>query len=122
MANQEQIIEAIKEMSVLELNDLVKAIEEEFGVTAAAPVAAAGAAGGGDAAAEKTEFDVELTSAGSSKIKVVKAVKDATGLGLKDAKELVDNAPKVIKESLPKEEAEKLKETLEEVGATVELK
>lgn len=122
MANQEQIIKAIKEMSVLELNDLVKAIEEEFGVTAAAPVAAAGAAGGGDAAAEKTEFDVELTSAGSSKIKVVKAVKDATGLGLKDAKELVDNAPKVIKEALPKEEAEKLKETLEEVGATVELK
>ena len=121
MANQEQIIEAIKEMSVLELNDLVKAIEEEFGVTAAAPVAAAGAAGGGEAA-EKTEFDVELTSAGSSKIKVVKAVKDATGLGLKDAKELVDNAPKVIKEALPKEEAEKLKEQLEEVGATVELK
>ena len=122
MANQEQIIEAIKEMSVLELNDLVKAIEEEFGVTAAAPVAAGGAAGGGDAAEEKTEFDVELTSAGSSKIKVVKAVKEATGLGLKDAKELVDSAPKVIKEALPKEEAEKLKETLEEVGATVELK
>ena len=122
MANQEQIIEAIKEMSVLELNDLVKAIEEEFGVTAAAPVAAAGAAGGGDAAAEKTEFDVELTSAGSSKIKVVKAVKEATGLGLKDAKELVDGAPKVVKEALPKEEAEQLKETLEEAGATVELK
>ena len=122
MANQEQIIEAIKEMSVLELNDLVKAIEEEFGVTAAAPVAAAGAAGGGDAAAEKTEFDVELTSAGSSKIKVVKAVKEATGLGLKDAKELLDNAPKVIKEGVAKEEAEKLKEQLEEVGATVELK
>lgn len=122
MANQEQIIEAIKEMSVLELNDLVKAIEEEFGVTAAAPVAAAGAAGGGDAVAEKTEFDVELTSAGSSKIKVVKAVKEATGLGLKDAKELVDNAPKVIKEGVAKEEAEKLKEQLEEVGATVELK
>ena len=121
MANQEQIIEAIKEMSVLELNDLVKAIEEEFGVTAAAPVAAAGAAGG-DAAAEKTEFDVELTSAGSSKIKVVKAVKEATGLGLKDAKELVDGAPKVIKEAMPKEDAEKLKEQLEEVGASVELK
>ena len=121
MANQEQIIEAIKEMSVLELNDLVKAIEEEFGVTAAAPVAAAGAAGGGDAE-RKTEFDVELTSAGSSKIKVVKAVKEATGLGLKDAKELVDNAPKVIKEGVAKEEAEKLKEQLEEVGATVELK
>ena len=92
MANQEQIIEAIKEMSVLELNDLVKAIEEEFGVTAAAPVAAAGAAGG--RRSRKTEFDVELTSAGSSKIKVVKAVKEATGLGLKDAKELVDNALK----------------------------
>jgi len=122
MANQEQIIEAIKEMSVLELNDLVKAIEEEFGVTAAAPVAAAGAAAGGDAEAEKTDFDVELTSAGSSKIKVVKAVKEATGLGLKDAKELVDGAPKVIKEALPTEEAEKLKEALEEVGATVELK
>ena len=122
MANHEQIIEAIKEMSVLELNDLVKAIEEEFGVTAAAPVAVAGAAGGADAAAEKTEFDVELTSAGSSKIKVVKAVKEATGLGLKDAKELVDNAPKVIKEGVAKEEAEKLKEQLEEVGATVELK
>ena len=122
MANQEQIIEAIKEMSVLELNDLVKAIEEEFGVTAAAPVAAGGAAGGADAAAEQTEFNVELTSAGSSKIKVVKAVKEATGLGLKDAKELVDNAPKVIKEAVAKEDAEKLKEQLEEVGATVELK
>lgn len=121
MANQEQIIEAIKEMSVLELNDLVKAIEEEFGVTAAAPVAAAGTAGG-EAAEEKSEFDVELTSAGSSKIKVVKAVKEATGLGLKDAKELVDGAPSVIKEGLPKEEAEKLKEQLEEVGASVELK
>ena len=107
MANHEQIIEAIKEMSVLELNDLVKAIEEEFGVTAAAPVAVAGAAGGADS--RKTEFDVELTSAGSSKIKVVKAVKEATGLGLKDAKELVDGAPKVIKEALPKEEAENLK-------------
>ena len=121
MANQEQIIEAIKEMSVLELNDLVKAIEEEFGVTAAAPVAAAGAAGG-EAAAEQTEFDVELTSAGSSKIKVVKAVKEATGLGLKDAKELVDGAPKVVKEGLSKEDAEELKSQLEEVGASVELK
>lgn len=97
-------------------------MKKNFGVTAAAPVAVAGAAGGADAAAEKTEFDVELTSAGSSKIKVVKAVKEATGLGLKDAKELVDGAPKVIKEALPKEEAEKLKEQLEEVGATVELK
>ncbi|MCE4980591.1 MULTISPECIES: 50S ribosomal protein L7/L12 [Mammaliicoccus] len=121
MMSNEKIIEAIKEMSVLELNDLVKAIEEEFGVTAAAPVAAAGAAGG-DAAAEKTEFDVELTSAGDSKIKVVKAVKEATGLGLKEAKEVVDNAPKVVKEGLSKEDAEALKEKLEEVGASVELK
>ena len=119
--SNEKIIEAIKEMSVLELNDLVKAIEEEFGVTAAAPVAAADAAGG-DAAAEKTEFDVELTSAGDSKIKVVKAVKEATGLGLKEAKEIVDNAPKVVKEGLSKEDAEALKEKLEEVGASVELK
>ncbi len=119
--SNEKIIEAIKEMSVLELNDLVKAIEEEFGVTAAAPVAAAGAAGG-DAAAEKTEFDVELTSAGDSKIKVVKAVKEATGLGLKEAKEIVDNAPKVVKEGLSKEDAEALKEKLEEVGASVEVK
>ncbi|WP_416361227.1 50S ribosomal protein L7/L12 [Mammaliicoccus sp. Dog046] len=119
--SNEKIIEAIKEMSVLELNDLVKAIEEEFGVTAAAPVAAAGAAGG-DAAAEKTEFDVELTSAGDSKIKVVKAVKEVTGLGLKEAKEIVDNAPKVVKEGLSKEDAEALKEKLEEVGASVEVK
>ncbi|WQK86734.1 50S ribosomal protein L7/L12 [Mammaliicoccus sp. Dog046] len=121
MMSNEKIIEAIKEMSVLELNDLVKAIEEEFGVTAAAPVAAAGAAGG-DAAAEKTEFDVELTSAGDSKIKVVKAVKEVTGLGLKEAKEIVDNAPKVVKEGLSKEDAEALKEKLEEVGASVEVK
>lgn len=119
--NIENIIAEIKEASILELNDLVKAIEEEFGVTAAAPVAAAGAAGG-DAAAEKTEFDVELTSAGDSKIKVVKAVKEATGLGLKEAKEIVDNAPKVVKEGLSKEDAEALKEKLEEVGASVELK
>lgn len=119
--NIENIIAEIKEATILELNDLVKAIEEEFGVTAAAPVAAAGAAGG-DAAAEKTEFDVELTSAGDSKIKVVKAVKEATGLGLKEAKEIVDNAPKVVKEGLSKEDAEALKEKLEEVGASVELK
>ncbi|GGI03523.1 50S ribosomal protein L7/L12 [Mammaliicoccus vitulinus] len=117
----EKIIEEIKEMSVLELNDLVKAIEEEFGVTAAAPVAAAGAAGA-DAAAEQTEFNVELTSAGDSKIKVVKAVKEITGLGLKEAKEIVDNAPKVVKEGLSKEDAEALKEKLEEVGASVEVK
>ncbi len=119
---KEQIIDAIKEMSVLELNDLVKAIEEEFGVTAAAPVAAAGAAGGADAAAEQTEFNVELVSAGASKIKVVKAVKEATGLGLKDAKDLVDNAPKTVKEAVSKEEAEELKAKLEEAGATVEVK
>ncbi|KAA1039397.1 50S ribosomal protein L7/L12 [Macrococcus equipercicus] len=118
---KEQIIDAIKEMSVLELNDLVKAIEEEFGVTAAAPVAAAGAAAGA-AEAEQTEFNVELVSAGSSKIKVVKAVKEATGLGLKDAKDLVDNAPKTVKEGVSKDEAEELKAKLEEAGAVVEVK
>lgn len=120
--SKEQIIEAIKEMSVLELNDLVKAIEEEFGVTAAAPVAVAGGAAGGDAAEEQTEFDVVLTDAGASKIKVVKAVREITGLGLKDAKELVDNAPGAIKEGVAKEEAEEMKAKLEEVGAGVELK
>lgn len=119
---KEQIIDAIKEMSVLDLNDLVKAIEEEFGVTAAAPVAVAGGAGGGEAAEEQTEFDVVLESAGDSKIKVVKAVKEITGLGLKDAKDLVDNAPKAIKEAVSKDEADELKGKLEEVGATVELK
>ncbi|HIW13332.1 MAG TPA: 50S ribosomal protein L7/L12 [Candidatus Salinicoccus stercoripullorum] len=122
MMTNEQIIEAIKEMSVLELNDLVKAIEEEFGVTAAAPVAAAGAGAGEAAAEEQTEFDVELTDAGSSKIKVIKVVREATGLGLKDAKELVDGAPKVVKEGASKEEAEELKAKLEEVGAGIELK
>ncbi|MBU5267644.1 50S ribosomal protein L7/L12 [Virgibacillus proomii] len=119
---KEQIIEAVKEMSVLELNDLVKAIEEEFGVTAAAPVAVAGAAGGGEAAEEQTEFDVVLTEAGASKIKVVKAVREITGLGLKDAKELVDNAPKAVKEGVSKEDAEEVKGKLEEAGATVEVK
>ncbi|HLR65884.1 50S ribosomal protein L7/L12 [Virgibacillus alimentarius] len=119
---KEQIIDAIKEMSVLDLNDLVKAIEEEFGVTAAAPVAVAGGAGGGEAAEEKTEFDVVLEDAGSSKIKVVKAVREITSLGLKDAKELVDNAPKAVKEGASKEEAEEIKGKLEEVGATVEVK
>ncbi len=119
---KEQIIEAVKEMSVLELNELVKAIEEEFGVTAAAPVAVAGAAaGGGEAAAEKTEFNVILKEAGASKIKVVKAVREITGLGLKDAKGLVDEAPKPIKEGVAKEEAEEIKAKLEEAGATVEL-
>ena len=121
MANQEQIIEAIKEMSVLELNDLVKAIEEEF-CNSSSSCSSSWCSWWRRRSSRKTEFDVELTSAGSSKIKVVKAVKEATGLGLKDAKELVDNAPKVIKEGVAKEEAEKLKEQLEEVGATVELK
>lgn len=119
--NIEQMIADIKEATVLELNDLVKAIEEEFGVTAAAPVAVA--AGAGEAAAEEqTEFNVELTSAGDQKIKVIKVVREATGLGLKEAKALVDGAPGVIKEGLPKEEAEALKAQLEEVGAGVELK
>lgn len=119
---KEQIIDAIKEMSVLDLNDLVKAIEEEFGVTAAAPVAAGGGAGGGEAAEEQTEFDVVLEAAGDSKIKVVKAVREITGLGLKDAKDLVDNAPKAVKEGIAKEDAEELKGKLEEVGASVEVK
>ncbi|AUJ24408.1 50S ribosomal protein L7/L12 [Virgibacillus dokdonensis] len=119
---KEQIIEAVKEMTVLELNDLVKAIEEEFGVTAAAPVAVAGAAGGAEAAEEQTEFDVVLNDAGASKIKVVKAVREITGLGLKDAKELVDNAPKPVKEGVSKEDAEEVKGKLEEAGATVEVK
>ena len=118
---KEQILDAIKEMSVLELNDLVKAIEEEFGVTAAAPVAAVGGATGG-AAEEKTEFDVVLTSAGDSKIKVIKAVREITGDGLKEAKEKVDGAPSTLKEGVSKEEAEEIKAKLEEVGASVEVK
>ena len=118
----EQILESVKEMTVLELNDLVKAIEEEFGVTAAAPVAVAGGAAGGEAAAEQTEFDVILTDAGASKIKVIKVVREITGLGLKEAKEVVDGAPKAVKEGASKEEAEEMKTKLEEVGATVELK
>ncbi len=119
--SKDQIIEAIKEMTVLELNDLVKAIEEEFGVTAAAPVAVA--AGGGDAgAAEQSEFDVILESAGGSKINVIKAVREITGLGLKEAKALVDGAPGPIKEGIAKEEAEEIKSKLEEAGASVELK
>ena len=117
----EKIIADLKEASILELNDLVKAIEEEFGVSAAAPVAVAGAAGG-DAAAEKSEFDVELTDAGSAKVKVIKVVKDITGLGLKDAKGLVDGAPSVIKEDVAKEEAEEIQDKLEELGAKVTLK
>ena len=120
---KEDIIQAIKEMSVLDLNELVKACEEEFGVSAAAPVAAAGAAGAGAAAAaEKTEFDIQLADAGANKIKVIKAVREITGLGLKEAKEIVDGAPKTIKEAVAKEEAEEIKAKLEEVGAKVELK
>ena len=121
--SQEQIIEAIKGMSVLELNELVKAIEEEFGVTAAAPVAVVGGGGGGaEAAEEQSEFDVILANAGGSKINVIKIVREITGLGLKDAKALVDDAPKPIKERVSKEEAEEIKAKLEEAGATVELK
>ncbi|KGK82681.1 MULTISPECIES: 50S ribosomal protein L7/L12 [unclassified Clostridium] len=120
---REEIIQAIKEMTVLELNELVKACEEEFGVSAAAPVAVAGVAGAGAAAAEeKTEFDVVLANAGSEKIKVIKAVREITGLGLKEAKEIVDGAPKTLKEAVAKDEAEAMKAKLAEVGATVELK
>ncbi|MEC2057936.1 50S ribosomal protein L7/L12 [Peribacillus psychrosaccharolyticus] len=118
---KDQIIEAVKNMTVLELNDLVKAIEEEFGVTAAAPVAVAGGADAG-AAEEQTEFEVILASAGDQKIKVIKAVREITGLGLKEAKEVVDNAPKTVKEGVSKADAEEIKAKLEEVGAGVEVK
>jgi len=118
---KEQIIEAVKSMTVLELNDLVKAIEEEFGVTAAAPVAMAGA-GAGPVAEEQTEFDVILASAGDQKIKVIKVVREITGLGLKEAKDLVDNTPKPLKEGVSKEDAEAIKAKLDEVGANVEVK
>ena len=122
MSTQE-LIDAIKELSVLELNDLVKACEEEFGVSAAAGVVvAAGAAAGGDAAAEKDEFDVELTEVGANKVKVIKVVREVTGLGLKEAKEVVDGAPKVVKEGASKEEAEDIKTKLEAEGAKVTLK
>lgn len=118
-----QIIDLVKELSVVELGELVSSFEEEFGVTAAAvAVAGAGAAAGGAAEEEKTEFDVELTSVGDQKIKVIKVVHELTGLGLKEAKEVVDNAPKMIKEGLPKEEAEAAKAKLEEVGATITIK
>ena len=118
-----EMIEAIKELSVLELNELVKACEEEFGVSAAAGVVVAAAGGEGAAAAEeKDEFDVELVSAGASKVKVIKAVREVTGLGLKEAKELVDNAPKVVKEAVSKAEAEEIKAKLEGEGAEVNLK
>lgn len=119
----EEIIAAVKELSVLELNDLVKAAEEEFGVSAAAGmVVAAGGAAGGAAEEEKSEFDVELTDVGAEKIKVIKTVREITGLGLKEAKEVVDGAPKMLKEAVSKEEAESIKAKLEEVGAKVTLK
>ena len=120
----EEFIAAIKELSVLELNDLVKACEEEFGVSAAAGVvvAAAGAGDGAAAAEEKTEFDVELTEVGPNKVKVIKVVREATGLGLKEAKDLVDAAPKVLKEGASKEEADDIKAKLEAEGAKVTLK
>ena len=117
-----EFIEAIKELSVLELNDLVKACEEEFGVSAAAGVVVAADAHGGAAAEEKDEFDVELVSAGASKVKVIKVVREITGLGLKEAKELVDGAPKVVKEGVSKAEAEEIKTKLEAEGAEVNLK
>ncbi|MBU5308383.1 50S ribosomal protein L7/L12 [Clostridioides mangenotii] len=118
----EQILEAIENMKVLELNELVKAAEEKFGVSASAPVMVAGDAGAGAAAAEKTEFDVILAEIGSSKVGVIKAVREVTGLGLKEAKELVDNAPKAIKEAATKEESDEIKEKLEAAGAKVEVK
>ncbi len=119
-----EFIDAIKELTVLELNDLVKACEEEFGVSAAAGVvvAAPGAADGGAAADEKTEFDIELTEVGPNKVKVIKVVREATGLGLKEAKDLVDSAPKVLKEAASKEEADDIKAKLEAEGAKVTLK
>lgn len=118
-----KFVEEIKTLTVLELSELVKAIEEEFGVSAAAPVMMAGPVGGGAAAAdEKTEFDVILASAGASKMGVIKVVKELTGLGLKEAKEVVDNAPKTLKEGVSKAEADELKAKLEEAGATVEIK
>lgn len=117
----QELIDAIKELSVLELNDLVKACEEEFGVSAAAGVVVA-AAGPDEAVEEKTEFDVELTEVGAEKVKVIKVVREVTGLGLKEAKDVVDGAPKVVKEGASKEEAEDIKKKLEEVGAKVTLK
>ena len=117
-----EFIDAIKQLSVLELNDLVKACEEEFGVSAAAGVVVAAAAGDAAAAEEKDEFDVELTEVGPNKVKVIKVVREATGLGLKEAKEVVDGAPKVLKEGASKAEAEELKTKLEAEGAKVTLK
>ncbi|MEF2825177.1 MAG: 50S ribosomal protein L7/L12 [Peptococcaceae bacterium] len=117
-----QIIDLVKELSVVELGELVSSFEEEFGVTAAAVAVAGAGAAAGAAEEEKTEFDVELTAVGDNKIKVIKVVREITGLGLKEAKEIVDGAPKVLKEALPKEEAEAAKAKLEEVGATVTVK
>ena len=122
MADIAKFVEEIKGLTVMELADLVKAIEEEFGVSAAAPVMVAGAGAAAPAAEEKTEFDVVLKSAGANKINVIKVVREITGLGLKEAKELVDNAPKTVKEGLSKAEAEEMKAKLEEAGAKVELK
>lgn len=123
MADIAKLVEEIKTLTLLEVNDLVKALEEEFGVSAAAPVMVAGAAAGGaDAVAEKTEFDVVLAEAGANKIKVIKVVREITGLGLAEAKAAVDGAPKTLKEAVSKDDAEKFKAQLEEVGATVELK
>ena len=120
---KEEIMQAIESMTVLELADLVKAMEEKFGVSAAAPVAVAAApAAGGAAAAEKTEFDVVLTDCGASKINVIKVVRELTGLGLKEAKAIVDEAPKAVKEKISKADAEALKAKLEEAGASVEIK
>lgn len=120
---KEEIIEAIKGMTVLELNDLVKAVEEEFGVTAAAPMAmVGGGAAVAEAVVEQTEFDVILTAAGASKINVIKVVREVTGLGLKEAKDLVDNAPKPLKEKISKEDAEAIKAKIEEAGGSVEIK
>lgn len=117
-----EFIDAIKELSVTELNDLVKACEEEFGVSAAAGVVVAGPAAGAAPAEEKTEFDVELTDVGANKIKVIKVVREITGLGLKEAKELVEGAPKVVKEQASKADAEEMKKKIEETGAKVTLK
>ncbi|MBQ3105497.1 MAG: 50S ribosomal protein L7/L12 [Lachnospiraceae bacterium] len=118
----QEILDAIKELTVLELNELVKACEEEFGVSAAAGVVVAAAGGAAEAVEEKTEFDVELTEVGPNKVKVIKVVREVTGLGLKEAKDLVDNAPKMVKEAVSKEEAEDVKGKLEAEGAKVTLK
>lgn len=123
MANVQEILDSIKELKLLEVAELVKMMEEEFGVSAAAPVMVAGVAGGeAAAAAEKTEFDVVLADAGASKLGVIKVVREVTGLGLKEAKALVDEAPKTLKEAVSKDEAEAMKAKLEEAGAKVELK